>query len=129
MGGGAQEHEYNYERDRVVHKSIALCNKVHEGGVHVPPVPLSGSATPIDALHRPSSRRLEPQASADKASMSSSLSAEEATSGGGGDENNSTVVNQRGTYKSYTLRQKLEVAAYGREHSEAEGRGRFGVPR
>ena len=27
-----------------VHKSIALCNKVHEGGVHVPPVP------PLDPL-------------------------------------------------------------------------------
>ena len=27
-----------------VHKSIALCNKVHEGGVHVPPMP------PLDPL-------------------------------------------------------------------------------
>ena len=44
--GGAQKYEYNY-KGKGMHKSIALCNKVHEacllstspsegGGVHVP---------------------------------------------------------------------------------------------
>ena len=44
-GRGAQEDEYNYEGRSGVHKSIALCNKVHEEGVHVPPIP-----PPLDPL-------------------------------------------------------------------------------
>ena len=28
-----------------MHKSIAQCNEVHEGGVHMPPMPPPGSAT------------------------------------------------------------------------------------
>ena len=80
---------------------------------------------PIDALRRPRSHvcpcRSSPElqaASADEASMPPAA-----------DENNSTATNQRGTYKSYSLRKKLEVVAYGREHSEAEASQRFGVPR
>ena len=35
-----------------VHKSISLCNKVHEGGVHMPPLdPLLKSVQTRTALH------------------------------------------------------------------------------
>ena len=80
---------------------------------------------PIDALRRPRSRvrpcRSSPELQA--------ASTDEASTSPAADENNSTVTNQRGTYKSHSLRKKLEVVAYGREHSEAEASRRFGVPR
>ena len=48
--GGAQGYEYNYEGRRRVHNSIALCNKMLEEGVHVPPMHPPGSATGISEI-------------------------------------------------------------------------------
>ena len=39
---------FNYKGRKGLHKSIALSNKVHEVGVHMPPVPPPASATVLE---------------------------------------------------------------------------------